>query len=77
MGLTMHKRSITYAAIMGEGGLSRGGGKHLQGKSMLEFAGGPSLGLGLLVQSLFSANNVFEFGFHGGHFCFFGDFYRK
>lgn len=37
---------------------------------MLEFAVGPSLGPALLVQSVFSANNVFEFALHGGNFCF-------
>lgn len=50
-------------------GLNREGGKYLQSKSLLEFAVGPSLGLALLLQSVFSTSNVFEFALHGGNFC--------
>lgn len=49
--------------------MNREGGKYLQSKSLLEFAVGPSLGLALLLQSVFSASNVFEFALHGGNFC--------
>lgn len=74
MGLTMHKCLIAYATTSGgrgRGGLSREGGKHLQGRSILELAVGPSLPLALLVQRTFSVNSVdLEFVLNGGHFCF-------
>jgi hypothetical protein len=56
VGLSMHKCLITYATSKRRRGvgLSREGGKHLQSTSILEFAVGPSLGLDLLVQRVFS-----------------------